>query len=140
MTSHPAFVQEYEPQKGYRMFVFKLSDEIKQKVVEPFLRGEYSKVDRSYVEKFFPNNPNHNNYPSRLVFDKSNLTREYWEDQLGTTLPLDAEVWSKPTKSQEIYGYIETLPAEGTKDFSESHGELYPELASDQELGDALAD
>lgn len=55
------------------MFVFRLDAESKSKVVEPFLEGKYSKVDRAYVEKFFPNDPRHSNYGSRLVFDKSSL-------------------------------------------------------------------
>lgn len=58
------------------MFVFRLDTEAKSKVVEPFLEGKYSKVDRAYVEKFFPNDSRHTNYGSRLVFDKSDLLRE----------------------------------------------------------------
>lgn len=132
-------MEEYEPQSGLRMFVFRLNAEDKFKVVEPFLEGKYSKVDRTYVDKFFPNDPNHSNYGSRLVFDKSSLLRDQWEDKLGTALPLDAEVWSKPTKQKEIYGYIEPQVAKNRDDVSEDQGELNPELVSDTELRDALA-
>lgn len=41
-----------------------------------------------------------------MVFDRSAHLKYYWESVLNTTLPDDAEVWSKPEKESEIYEYI----------------------------------
>lgn len=117
------------------MLVFRLKDEDKEKVVTPFLKGEYSKVDRTYVERNFPANPLHPNAASRLVFDKSDITRKYWENLLQVSLPEGAEVWSKPRKNEEVYGYIsDTVPD------SSDNGEVNPEFIGDEELRAALQD
>ena len=104
---HPAFVEMYEPQKGKRIFVFNLPKEVKQTYTTKVLAGKYSEADKKVVEKYFPNDPNHTLYGNRLVFDKSDQWRIYWENR-GVSIPEDAEVYSRPLPKNEQYGYVKS--------------------------------
>lgn len=137
LSSHPLFVEKYHPRKEHTTFVFKMSNEDKTKVLEPFLKGEYSKVDKGYVDKHFPNNPSHRLYGNRLVFDKHPAKRSFWENSLGLTLPRDAEVWPKPSQKTEVYGYIDSNANPGVMATIETETNL--NLISDSDLREALA-
>lgn len=101
------YVEDYEPSLvGYRMFVFKLPEETLEGYVKHVLAGEYSKADKTVVDRFFPNTPSSPRYGNRLVFEKSDLWRKDWESKIGMSLPEGAEVWPRPTPKRETYGYI----------------------------------
>lgn len=112
LREHPKFVEVRTPKEGDTLYVFSITEEEREGVVEPFKRGEYSKMDRKYVERFFPNQAGHRLYPNRLVCDKSDLMREAIETELGVHLPDNAEVWSKPKMEEEVYGYTDKTQAE----------------------------
>lgn len=69
------------------------------------MAGKYSKIDRDYVVKHFPNDPGHRYYGNRLVLDRSPILRKLIEKELDVTLPKGAEVWSKPSLTSEVYAY-----------------------------------
>lgn len=114
LQKHQSFVETYTPQDGCIMFVFALNESIKESYVKPVLAGKYSETDRSTVNLYFPNDPNHPRYGNRLVLDKSDLWRKEWENKIGVSLPEGAEVWPKAKKEEEIYGYFE--PSEHSLD------------------------
>lgn len=108
ITSNPFFLTRYMTPNKTLMFRFSFSDEVKQSIVKPFLEGKYSKIDREYMRAHF------NKYVSEtsgqfstnwMILNKHPQLRKYWEEQIGTTLSQDAEVWSKPEKHDEIYNY-----------------------------------
>lgn len=115
-----------------------MAKEAVDKIVKPFLDGKYSKVDREYVDKHFPDNPNHRLYGNGLVLRKHPAKKSYWESRIGVTLPTDAEVWPKPQEKNEIYGYVEDSNANPevaqlTQEESDHH------QVSDADLREALA-
>lgn len=96
------------------IFEFEIGEEDYMYVVLPFLEGKYSKISREYVDKNFvkilprnvsPINKISNNWK---VLTKHQDLRKYWEDRIGVTFTEDMEVWSRPEKQDEIYGYPET--------------------------------
>ena len=106
LRSLPSFETSYVTSTGDVMYVFALSEEVQKSVVQPFLEGKYSTVDKTYVDAHFPNLPAHRLYGNRLVFDKSERLRKMWEEKIGVTLADDAEVWPAPRKKDEVYGYL----------------------------------
>ncbi len=102
-TKAANFSTSYEVPNGI-MYVFSLTEEEKEKIVKPFLQGKYSELDKDYVEKYFPLDPKHALYGNRLVIEKSDKYVKYWSDQ-GVELPANAEVWSRPDLTNEIYNY-----------------------------------
>lgn len=138
LSSHPLFVEKYYPRKDHTTFVFKLSEEDRSGVVEPFLKGEYSKVDRDYVKKYFPDDPGHRLYGNALVLRKHPAKKAYWESKIGSTLPLDAEVWPKPQKKKEVYGYVKDSNATA-EDLNADSTEGNHNQISDSDLIAALA-
>jgi hypothetical protein len=98
------FEKAYSPIEGDTLYVFTLSEQEIEKIVKPFTEGRYSDIDRDYVVKHFPNIPGHRLYGNRLVLDKSPILKRLIEDELGTKLPKNAEVWSKPNIKDELYG------------------------------------
>lgn len=99
------FEESYSPKEGDTLYVFSLSESEVEGVVKPFMKGEYSKIDRDYVTKHFPNDPGHRLYGNRLVLDKSGVLRKLIEEELDVRLPKGAEVWAKPKLEQEVYAY-----------------------------------
>lgn len=140
LEGQPSFVERYSPLRGYTTFVFKMSDEDVKGVLNPFLEGKYSEIDRNYVNKFFPNIASHRLYGNRLVLTKSPAKRMYWENRIGVTLPEEAEVWPRPKKENEVYGYVkESSPDQGTSRFDHQVmapdiGEMNPNDISNQDL------
>lgn len=105
LRSLPSFKRSYTSMVGDVLYAFGISEEMKEKVVKPFMEGKYSAVDRSYVEKNFPASPTHKLYGNRLVFDRSPILRKMWEEKIGVELDEEAEVWSKPKPELETYGF-----------------------------------
>lgn len=112
LTSHTAFKTTYSPKDGLQMFVFSYDPEQIEGVVKPFLRGAFSKIDRAYVERYFPAVASHHNYTTRKVLDRHPDYKEYWERRIGVELPSDAEVWSKPEIKDETFNrtLVYTVP------------------------------
>lgn len=75
-------------------------------VVDKFLEGKYSEIDRDYVKENFPKYTSTNtesvNYQ---ILTKSPELKEYWEIILDVDLDEDAEVWSIPELSDEIKNF-----------------------------------
>lgn len=93
---------------GDLLFVFKVEDKDYEGVVKPFVDGKYSAVDRGYVDKFFPRNPNSATWWNRLILDKDSRVVSYWQSR-GVNLPKGAEVWNKVKKDDETYGYTDEV-------------------------------
>lgn len=102
LVSHPAFRTMYCPKDGLVVFSFAHGEYV-EGTVKPFLKGAYSKVEREYVEKYFPNVQTHPRYGTRKVFDKHVDWKVWQEDRIGVTLPDDAEVWCKVKMTNEIF-------------------------------------
>jgi len=109
LKTHKRFVTSYNLNEDHRMFVFSFEDNFKQSVVSPFLAGKYSKIDRDYVNMFFPREiiSGITRRPSMnwMILNKSPKIREQWEDILDVSLPEDAEVWSRPLETEEIHEF-----------------------------------
>lgn len=87
-----------------RLLRFKIPKKYKKSVVKPFIEGSYSKIDKKFVHKFTNKKLNDQTINSVWkIFHKAPSIKEYWEHRIGVVLPEDAEVWSKPIKSQEIF-------------------------------------
>jgi hypothetical protein len=93
------------------LFEFEIKEGDYLYVVLPFLEGKYSKISREYVERNFakilprnltPINKISNNWK---VLTKHPDLKKYWEERIGVTFTEDMEVWSRPEKQDEIYGY-----------------------------------
>ena len=109
LVNHPAFKTMYCPKDGLIVFAFSQGNYVKG-VVDKFWLGQYSKVDRVYVELYFPAVTTHSRYGSRCVFDQCAKLREHWEKAIGVSLPPDAEVWSKPRLEHETFDPNQVLP------------------------------
>lgn len=110
LKSHKRYVTSYNvPDENTTMFVFSFEDQFKDQVVKPFLEGKYSKIDKSYVNMFFPKEvvSGLTRKPSMnwMILHKSDLIRQQWEDILETSLPDGAEVWSRPLITEEVHKY-----------------------------------
>ena len=85
--------------------VFEIPEEYKIDV-EYFKRGDYSKISKEYVDKYFPitvtmegEEVKHNN---RMVFDKDRELADIWDIQYNVQIPEDAEVYPKPDPDREL--------------------------------------
>lgn len=91
------------------LFEFKISPSDQENIIMPFLKGAYSKVDRRYVDENFPkitfSGSAMNVNPKWKVFYKDPSLAKYWEDKIGIKFTNKMEVYSKPLKNEEIYGY-----------------------------------
>lgn len=98
------FKERYYPEIGKVMFIMGIPTKYQAEVIEPFLRGEYSKINKEYVHKYFSKHDVVGNEMTNWkIFYKSPNMRIYWENILNVELDLDAEVWSRPLKREEIY-------------------------------------
>ena len=75
--------------------------------VQYFIRGEFSKIDKEYVNANFPvyliNSKGEKILnPNRGILDKADFIREAWEFEHNVKIPEDAEVWTKPSKDREL--------------------------------------
>lgn len=117
LRSSKQLVYEYTPEEGGIMFVMKIPPKYKKDVIEPFLKGEYSKIDKEYVNAHFKSSTINGSYSTNwLILNKDKSLRKFWEDQIGLPLPPDAEVWSRPRKEDEIYNYESFLVKENLDD------------------------
>ena len=111
--------QEYRVSENEIGFIWTLTDEQKSTIVAPFLEGKYSKIDREYVSKHFPekeftgfdvfNAPQYKFLVNYKILTKSQELKNWWEERLNCSLPEDAEVWSKPEKKNEIFAYVKSV-------------------------------
>ena len=115
LQSSPTFVEDYEPQKGKRIFVFRLPEEVKEAYTFKILGGKYSEADRKVVDRLFPNDPHHSHYGNRLILEKSDVWKKQLEKEIGVSLADGAEVYSKPFPRNEVYGYYEDNSTESTE-------------------------
>ena len=93
---------------GLLTLVFEIPEEYKIDVFY-FIKGDYSKINRDYVEKHFPKimivdgvEHKHPNYTNRLIFDKGDELRQAWDIEYNVQIPEDAEVWPKPSPDREV--------------------------------------
>ena len=108
LTSLPNYVTTLSnPEKGDLVFVYSVADEDYNKVVKPFVDGEYSAVDRGYVDRYFPRNPASPLWKNRLILDKDPRIVTYWKTR-GVEVPEGAEVWDKVKEAKETYTYDKT--------------------------------
>lgn len=106
LRKHTLYHDVYDPEENETIFIFKLSEEIKRKIVSPFLKGKYSLIDRDYVKQNFRKHTlNQGLSINWRILHKDPLLKQDWEDMLGRSLPEDAEVWSKPEKEDDIYKF-----------------------------------
>ena len=108
LVSHPAFQTMYCTNDGSvvgpGVVVFSFAHgEYVEGTVKPFLKGAYSKMERAYVEKYFPNVKTHPRYGNRLVMDKHPSYKAWQEERIGVSLPDDAEVWCKVKMTDETF-------------------------------------
>lgn len=54
LRDHPEYRDDFYTDDGQFMMVFKVPFKYKESVVQPFLKGKYSQIDREYVAKYFP--------------------------------------------------------------------------------------
>lgn len=118
LRDHPQYVIEFNNDNGNVFFVYKITDKQHETIVKPFLEGKYSEIDRGYAKSHFKQYKDNGEVSLNwriLHKDEwkrpSNMQsiRDYWKDLIGIPLPADAEVWSRPEKRDEIYGYKEYL-------------------------------
>lgn len=107
------------------IFKFEIKEDDYYTVVMPFLHGQYSKICRQYVVKNFVRTIPETKKVSNnwKVLTKSPDLRKYWEGRIGVEFTEDMEVWSRPEKEDEIYGY------------PKSDSELAPEAGSVSNTG-----
>lgn len=106
LLAHPQYHDCYDPSKKHVMFIFKLTDKQKERIVNPFLKGAYSKIDSDYVKAHFHKYSQNGQLSSNWrILHKDPLLRQEWEKLIGTSLPKDAEVWPRPEKAEDIYKY-----------------------------------
>ena len=103
--NHEQLVCVYE-ENGLFVYVFKTTLLQREKILDKFFRGEYSKIDREYVLENFQPSETSTNY---LVLTKSDKLRAHWEARIGQPLPEEAEVWSKPNLEQEVFVPLDYL-------------------------------
>lgn len=111
LNEHPYLIDIVKGDE-YFTFIFSLSEDFQKKVIEPFLAGKYSQINRKFVEDYHPLYITEDTYmysknKARLILDKSDDIRKEWEERLATSLPEGAEVWSIPSLEQEVLDYFE---------------------------------
>ena len=97
-----------------QVYRFDIDEEDSESIVQPFIKGKYSEINREYVKENFytfvhsesQGKIAHKPIMNYLILTKDDKLREYWEDRLGCELPENAEIWSLPEKVDEIYGYV----------------------------------
>lgn len=64
------------------------------------MKGQYSKFEKSYVDKYFPNDEKHRLIGNRMIIDKSPYWYKYWKER-GVDIPAGSEVWSIASEDEE---------------------------------------
>jgi hypothetical protein len=112
LRQHPCFSLEYDcPDNKYGkvMFVFGIPPEYNH-VVANIKKGEYSKVDKRYVNKFFPKFIDGKVSIRWKVFYKDPSLKAFWEEKLSNErspvrIDNSAELWDKPDACDEIINF-----------------------------------
>ena len=113
IREHAQFIDELHDDNSI-IFILKFTDKQRETIVNPFKEGKYSKIDRNYVAKYFPKYNREgrvsNNWRILMKdeWDRPNYIislRDYWEGRIGIPIPVDAEVWDRPMKREEVRGY-----------------------------------
>lgn len=93
------------------IFEFSINTDVRLKIIQPFLLGKYSEICRDYVQKNF-NRVTLNSNTGKIgpsnnwkVLNKDASLKKFWENKIGVIFTEDMEVWSRPLKEEEIYGY-----------------------------------
>lgn len=104
---------------GLYTLVFEIPEKYKIDV-EWFKKGAYSKINKEYVEKYFPkvivdSNGDQVRFKNRMIFDKDEDLRLAWDIEYGVQIPEGAEVWPKPgerelLKPKQISHDIRSMP------------------------------
>lgn len=115
LRKHPQYITELDTEEGTLIFVYKLTRFQKSEIIKPFLEGKYSEINRDYVKAHFTREVNGNYSMNWRILHKDAVSlpahvepkslRDYWQSRIGIPLPPNAEVWSKPEKADEIWGY-----------------------------------
>lgn len=94
-----SFIEDYDYQNGYVVFVYKLDEEFK-KDFELIKSGHYSQTSKKFknlfdrkVEVKKNNKTSYVNSLQHMIFDKSAELLTHWETELQTTLPANLELW-----------------------------------------------
>jgi hypothetical protein len=95
-------VEDYDYAGGYVVVVYRFPEEYKTEY-NLFLEGKYSKFSKKYkalspdIIRVIKNGVEEDTYSIHYhVFNKSEYMKKYWEDQLGTSLDPEMEMWSIP--------------------------------------------
>lgn len=113
IRSHSQYVTEFHDDE-FIFFVLRFTDKQRIGIVDPFIVGQYSKIDRDYVASHFPKYTQQGSISNNwriLVKDDWNRPdyipslKSYWEIKTGCSLPDNAELWSRPMKRDEVYNY-----------------------------------
>lgn len=114
LKSHPYYEKTLKSVTDNRVvYVFKIPDEMILKVIKPFIRGKYSKIDQNYVDKNFA--PIVTIGGMRVkditysILKREVWLKNYWEDRLDTELDKDAELASIIDPETETYWGGDTL-------------------------------
>jgi hypothetical protein len=113
LKEHEDYLTSYMTLKGLYMLVFTFPENLIKSVYNRFKRGEYSKIDRKYVTKYF----NRKLYKGRdeygsprwelsknwLILNADGIIREQIEQDLDVSLKPGAEVFSKPNEKEYYY-------------------------------------
>jgi len=94
LESHKNFLFKRIMGKYDHHFVFTIPDNIKERVVTPFLNGKYSEIDEDYKNngyfpKYLTNGEINTNYQ---ILNKSKDLKKVWEYLIDITLPEGCEV------------------------------------------------
>lgn len=119
---HPALVKMHVVDDGF-LFCFKPSEEYISTVIEPFIKGQYSKISQDFASKYYPKF-------TLNILSKDEDIKKKWEEKIGISIPEGMEVWPKPEKEEEIYGYKSKSDHEGSS-------EKNRQLSSDGDSGDS---
>lgn len=95
------YLEDYDVGGGQVMVVYKFPY---PKEMEHFKKGEYSKFDKDYVNKFFPKTSSKSKRSSVFsgIFNKEKWLKEYWEQRLDVD-NLPNEYWSIPNTQKEVF-------------------------------------
>lgn len=114
--THPQYITHFHSANDTLFYVFEITYN-QRKIVDPFMDGKYSLIDREYVNKYFNKFINGNVSLNWRILNKdenwempssTKALRTYWFERIGIELPINAEVWSRPEMKYEIYSFIES--------------------------------
>ena len=74
-------------------------------VIPDFKKGQYSKMDKRYVNKFFPKFIDGKVSVRWKVFYKDPSLKAFWEEKLAVQIQPDKELWDIPEAEEEIINF-----------------------------------